>query len=170
MRIDLYRDNEVPFRSAISDGTETVIFNPLTGEIGYRIPLEHSESSLYRIFENQNLLSRITCRLSAKKRNGSLLILMNRLITAYGAYRYATAPLTHEAVDFFINMGVIDMPGGTGKIAIGFPESSPAGMANSLLPWSFVFIKPLHIPGDTLITLHSVKISGDIFYSCLPIP
>jgi hypothetical protein len=52
---------------------------------------------------------------------------MNGLITANGVYNYATDPLTHEAVDFFINMGVVDMPGGTGKIAIGFPGSSPAG-------------------------------------------
>ncbi|MDR2921861.1 MAG: hypothetical protein LBU85_00805 [Treponema sp.] len=61
-RID-FEDNSMPFRSVISNGEEAVLFNPITEEIGYRIPLEDSKSPLYRIFAGQSGLSRINLSL-----------------------------------------------------------------------------------------------------------
>jgi len=62
-RIDLKQDESVPYRSIITDGEEAVLFNPITEEIGYRIPLEDSKSPLNRIFAGQSGLSRINLAL-----------------------------------------------------------------------------------------------------------
>lgn len=62
-RIDFEEGERMPFRSIISDGEEAVVFNPATNEIGYRITLEDSKSSLYRIFGNQSTMSRINLSL-----------------------------------------------------------------------------------------------------------
>lgn len=62
-RIDMDLGSSVPFRSVISDGEETVVFNPVNEEIGYRISPEESKSPLYRIFGNMNSLSRINLSL-----------------------------------------------------------------------------------------------------------
>lgn len=58
-RIDFDYGSDVPFRSVISDGEDTIIFDPATEEVGYRIHSDDNQSPLYRIFGQQTGLSRI---------------------------------------------------------------------------------------------------------------
>ena len=58
-RIDFDYENDIPFRSVISDGENTIVFDPMTEEIGYRIQSDDFQSPLYRIFGQQTGLSRI---------------------------------------------------------------------------------------------------------------
>jgi len=58
-RIDFDSDGDYPFRSVLSDGEETILFNPVTDEVGYRIQNPDSQSPLNRIFGRQTGLSRI---------------------------------------------------------------------------------------------------------------
>ena len=58
-RIDFEHDSDIPFRSVISDGEDTIVFNPDTDEIGYRIQSDDFQSPLYRVFGQQTGLSRI---------------------------------------------------------------------------------------------------------------
>ena len=58
-RIDYDDNGDIPFRSVISNGEDTIIFNPITEEIGYRVHSDDFQSPLYRIFGQQTGLSRI---------------------------------------------------------------------------------------------------------------
>jgi len=62
-RIDFNADEVMEFRSIIYNGKEAVVFNPNTHKVGHRIPLEDSQSPLYRIFDGQSGLSRINLSL-----------------------------------------------------------------------------------------------------------
>ena len=58
-RIDLDLDSDIPFRSVISDGEETIVFSPVTEEIGYRVHDPTALSPLNRIFGQMTGLSRV---------------------------------------------------------------------------------------------------------------
>ena len=62
-RIDFEQDADIPFRSVISDGDETIIFDPSTEEIAYRVQSEDSQSPLYRVFSQQTSMSRVNLSL-----------------------------------------------------------------------------------------------------------
>ena len=55
--------DELNYDSVISDGEEAIVFNPVTDEISYRIPLEDSNSPLERMFGNQGTMSKINLSL-----------------------------------------------------------------------------------------------------------
>jgi len=121
-RIDFEQDRDIPFRSVISDGEDTIIFNPDTEEIGYRIHSDDAQSPLYRIFGQQTGLSRINlpkvreeaARLSINMRednkDGTMVLLLefppallpkhgsNTIISSRAAFDIATETLLETEV------------------------------------------------------------------------
>ena len=62
-RLDYEYDRDLYFNAVMTDGEEILIFNSVTNEIGRRMPIENSNSPLYRIFNKQTGLSRINLSL-----------------------------------------------------------------------------------------------------------
>ena len=62
-RIDLDLGGDTPFRSVVSDGENTLIFNPDTQEIGYSINDPTAQSPLNRVFGQMTSLSRVNLSL-----------------------------------------------------------------------------------------------------------
>ena len=62
-RIDMENDGGASFRSAVSDGENTIIFNPDTEEIGFRINDPAAQSPLNRVFGQMTGLSRLNLSL-----------------------------------------------------------------------------------------------------------
>jgi hypothetical protein len=56
-RVDFKDDRPVEYRTAITDGETTILLNPDTEEISYKMVSDDSEKPAYRIFSNQNYLS-----------------------------------------------------------------------------------------------------------------
>jgi len=62
-RVDMDFDESIPYRSIVSDGEEAVAFNPITNEIGYRIPMGDSDMPLGGVFGMQSTMSRVNLSL-----------------------------------------------------------------------------------------------------------
>ena len=62
-RIDMEDDGNASFRSVVSDGENTIIYNPDTEEIGYRITDPTAQSPLNRVFGQITSLSRVNLSL-----------------------------------------------------------------------------------------------------------
>jgi hypothetical protein len=80
-------------------------------------------------------------------------------------YQYKTDPLTSEAVDFFVNMGIVNSSQTMTEFYVGFPKPFDAFFTKTLMPWSFLFMEPFFVQSDTLDETNAVKHSGDIFYA-----
>jgi len=62
-RLDFATNDDIRYRSLISNGEEMIFFETLTENIIYRIPMEETSSPLNRLFGNQIGLSRINLSL-----------------------------------------------------------------------------------------------------------
>ena len=99
-------------------------------------------------------------------------MLYNEMLNEMNSYRildrnyvYAIDPFTNEAVDFFVNMGVLTVPNSTHVIETGFPKLVSSFSPSTLLPWSFVFFEPFDVLDDAVITLHANTVNNNIFFT-----
>jgi hypothetical protein len=84
---------------------------------------------------------------------------MNQYRKTGRSYIYRKHPISEEAVDFFVNMGVV------GDFNIGFPVLSQVSSPNTLPPWSFVFCDSFSLPlTENFLTFQSGKNNG-VFFS-----
>jgi hypothetical protein len=80
-------------------------------------------------------------------------------------YQYQTDPLTNEAVDSFVNMGLVNGSQNMTEIYVGFPKIFDTFSTKVLAPWSLLFMEPFFVPSETIDEINAIKYSGDIFYA-----
>jgi hypothetical protein len=79
-------------------------------------------------------------------------------------YQYHIDPLTNEAVDFFVNMGIVNGSQNMTEVYVGFPKTYDEFSTKALAPWSFLFMEPIFVQSETFDEINAIQHSGDIFY------
>ena len=95
---------------------------------------------------------------------------INHHIKTNNVYNYTIDPVTNEAVDFFVNMGKINVPNSNEIITIGLPNTFAIDTEKSLLSWSCIFFNQFNYESDVLLTLISGNRNGNIFFSYIHTP
>ena len=88
---------------------------------------------------------------------------INNYRAANNYYQYRTDPLTGEAVDFFVNMGLVTSPQNPGGVMVGFPGSANTVTGTALGSWSFVLLEPFAVMAETLNTIQAKHCNGSAY-------